>query len=450
MSINFKEITSKSVPIDAPLRGEDLTLYTRFERLFSNSGVFTMEDEKEKTIKYGRSTYMDTLTSPEMIRFVPRMVSRVLRGSIEPRLVIANTLFKTMNLGKKISVDVGKYSTMEARPQPEGKNWFESSIVLDGGDMIQPVSYEKIGVQFSITKEAAAEDGAFDILRIHIQEAGKALARFKEKRAIDTMLWGGTTVFDNTGATADASPLGYTSGRNITGAFNGSMSLNDLVYLYNFQTMRGYNPDIILMNPLAWMVFATSPDTREIVTNGNVVTSAPTPDGDPSQGFVNPYEPFGYKQNGTGSIEPDDLYGKIGANPWVQTMNPLTATFHVNSKYFPGPLTIVTSPFVKYSDDAGALTDVNTTLPSTEVIMCDSNSTGIFFQAELPSMREFEDFWSESTIYRLGEVYGTELAYQGKAIAIAHGVIIDRNYVFENVNSVTITEPSPTTAPANK
>ena len=59
------------------------------------------------------------------------------------------------------------------------------------------------------------------------------------------------TVFDNASPTTTADPneYGTTTGRDITGAFNGSMTLNDIFDMYAFMAMRGFIPDTLIMHP---------------------------------------------------------------------------------------------------------------------------------------------------------------------------------------------------------
>ena len=62
----------------------------------------------------------------------------------------------------------------------------------------------------------------------------------------------GITVMDNASPTAVADPTEYGSltGRDITGAFNGSMTLNDLFDLYAWLVMRGFTPNTLILHPL--------------------------------------------------------------------------------------------------------------------------------------------------------------------------------------------------------
>lgn len=438
ITLNNQTGSEKYVPVDAPLGKNDASKYQMVEDLFTNHGYICVDDENG--VKYGKLSFHDMITSGDLKRFVPKVVTYMLRGGIEPRMVIAKSLFKNVQVDDQIQVDIGYFGPLEAYEQPEGRDWKESQISFGNGDMIQPIIYRRIGVQFRIT-DSAKRLGGYDVIRLMISEAGKALVRYKEKRCMDAIEVAGITLYDNT--SADEGVLGRTTGRNQTTAYNGTMSLNDLMSSYAFMQMRNFNPNIMLMNPMGWMAFATSPDTREIVTNGNVVTSSPLPDGSGSMAPENPFMPFGLNTNsGTGTSTPDSIFGKIGYNPFVSTLNPLNATFSASTKFFPGGLTIVTSPFVRYTTNAGAVA-ANSGLPSTDIYLADSERTGIIVTSDMPGMKTYDDFLSESSFFRLGETYAVEITHQGNGIGVSKGIIVDRNYVFENVNSQTISDIDP-------
>lgn len=435
----LKNNNSKFVDIDAPLVGEDAIKFNKVLGLFTNNGAISEIDPQTNTAYYGKVTFQDTIMSGDLLRFVPKVVTYLLRAGVEPRMVIANNLFKQVSVNQMIQVDVGYFGSLDASEQPEGKDWKESYIEFNGGKMIQPVQYRRIGVQFRITSQAK-QVGGFDIIRLLIDEAGKALVRYKEKLCMDAIDVQGVTLFDNT--TPANSEFGNATGRNITGAFNGTMTLNDLIAMYSYLTMREGYPDTLLMNPLAWMVFATSPETKEIVLNGNQVVSAPIPDG-AAGGIPNVFGPFGLNtESGQGTSTPDSVFGKIGINPFVTSLSPYSATFQSRSNYFPTGLNIIVTPFVKFTLNAGTVA-ANTGLPATDIVMVDSNKTGVIIATEKPQMKTYDDFFTEASIFRIGETYATEIIYQGQYIGVARNIIIDRNYNFENVNNVTITAANP-------
>ena len=85
-----------------------------------------------------------------------------------------------------------------------------------------------------------------------LRAAGRALARHKEVWGAKLINEMGMTIFDNVtpGSVEDPTQYGSLTGRDITGAFNGSMTLNDIFDLYAWLVMRGFTPDTMILHPL--------------------------------------------------------------------------------------------------------------------------------------------------------------------------------------------------------
>jgi hypothetical protein len=56
----------------------------------------------------------------------------------------------------------------------------------------------------------------------------------------------------------------YTTGRNIKGQFNGSMTVDDVFDMYaGVLLMQGFIPDTLLVHPMAWLMWIKDPVMRE-------------------------------------------------------------------------------------------------------------------------------------------------------------------------------------------
>jgi len=53
-------------------------------------------------------------------------------------------------------------------------------------------------------------------------------------------------------------------------------------------------------------------------------------------------------------------------------------------------------------------------------------------------MEEWADIEREINFIKIRERYGLALQEQGRAVAVARNIVIDRTYAFDNVNSVTL------------
>ena len=308
----------------------------------------------------------------------------------------------------------------------------------------------KHGLQVRVTDETI-EESQWDVIGMWLRAAGRALARHKESRACKLLNEMGITVFDNRTPATVADPLEYgtLTGRDISGASNGSMTLNDLFDLYAWLTMRGFTPDTLILHPLAWKVFAIDPEIREIVLRGATLASRRMPQGSSSPGWGTSHEGLGLRTTATGTgsalgygTGPDSVLGKIGANPWVSTLNPLAATYNVQPQYLPSPLKVLVTPFAVFQK---ALAPISSGIPavtrayaSTTVTMLDSNNCGVLVQRTPVSTEEYDDPARDIRAMKIMEKWGMHLLEQGKAVATAENVVIARNYVFDNSNVVTL------------
>jgi len=437
MKLNIKESIQK------PLYGKDLQKYGSILDAFSHNGRTILYDEEKPKGAYIR--IKDLMTTPDFARFFPRVIHTILREALEPRLVITNNLFQKINLEKGIAITIGAIGAMEAKVIPEGRPYPIANLsVDDAGNMIQPVNVDKHGLLLPVTDEVIEED-QWDVMNIWVRAAGRALARHKEKLAMQLVNESGYTLFDNSDFAN--STYGSLTGRNIAGTQNGTMSFNDLTKMFAWLAMRGFTPNTLIMHPLAWMVFATDPLMREIVLKNGTIASEVIPQGTYSTGWGTENNGLGYRTTATGTGPgngPDEVFGKYGASMFTQKLNPLGATFYTNPDFLPVPLKVLVTPFAPYHESVGLAGTAASGKDATNVIMADSNAVGVLVQKSPPTVAEFDDPSRDIKNMKIAERYGFAILEQGKAIAVAKNVILDKNYVFENTNSVTLAPPSGT------
>lgn len=235
------------------------------------------------------------------------------------------------------------------------------------------------------------------------------------------------------------------------------MTVNDLFDMYAWLSMRGFTPDTLILHPFCWQLFAVDPLIREIVLNGNVLATRRMPDGASSPGWGTSHDGRGLRTTATGrgiavgyGQEADTTLGKIGANPWVSSLNPLAATYSVAPRYLPSPLTVLVSPYAQYSRSAANITSGNPTVTrsyhTTSVNMLDSTSAGILIQRDPVSTEEYDDPARDIRALKVMERYGMQLLEQGKGVVCAKNVVIAQNFVFDNSNVVSLQPHNKTTA----
>lgn len=430
--------------------GQELQTINQMVQAFSNNGLC------ERDGHVGRIQVNDLLSTPDATRFIPAVVETVVREALEPNLLVVPSLFQEVMLEAGRSIQIGAIGAMYAADIREGGEYPERQMDLDGGDMVA-ITVGKSGIMVRVTDEMI-EDSQFDVIGLWLRMAGRALARHKEIKALKLLDSMGITLFDNKEAAsanptgeAASSEYGITTGRGIDGAQNGTMSTNDLFEMYSYSVTRGFTPNVLLLHPLAWKVFMTDEEMREVVLQGNTVVSNRLPDGSPAPAWATSHGKLGLRTTATGAgigdkrgTGPDSVLGKIGANPWVQTLNPLGATFNIAPRYLPSPLTVLVTPYVPYTPSAvitptdGYSSTDTRVRPVCSVMLCDSENTGVLVTKDRVSTEEFDDPARDIRALKIRERYGFGLNEQGKSVMLARNVVIDRNYVFENVNQIAL------------
>lgn len=408
---------------------DDRTKFYNVYDAFQNRGRIL-----DKEGNYNKFEFKDLVTREDLMRFVPQAVETVVREAIEPNLFIVDRLFQTITIERGSRVQIGAVGAMEAGRVQQGGEYPERTLDLDGGDMIA-LTTDKHGLKISLTEEVL-RDNLWDVVNVWLRAAGKALARHKERQAAKLINEMGYDVFDN--ATPANAYAGVTTGRDITGAANGSMTANDVFEMYAYLLHRGFTPDVLLMHPLAWKTFMTDPEMREVVLAGNTVTTRRMPNGQGQMAWGTSHNGYGLRTEATGNRQTSGNTIK-GASPWVQTLNPLGATFNIAPRYLPGPLEVIVTHYVPFAYGSFGY-ETTGGGQRCNVVMVDSERCGVIGQ----SMPVTTDRWSDPERdienIKLREEYGMAMLEQGKGVAVARNVVIARNYVFDNANSQTLSE----------
>lgn len=115
----------------------------------------------------------------------------------------------------------------------------------------------------------------YGLLNTYIALAKRSLIRWKDKKAVSTVLSQGKVVFDN--FKPESSVYGHTSGRSAkTGKLNGGFTLRDLFKMYMHGHKEGYRMDTILISNWGYLMFMNDPVLRRFTdVNGGVLFSAP-------------------------------------------------------------------------------------------------------------------------------------------------------------------------------
>lgn len=412
------------VAIESFKEQEDRIKYHNVIDAFTNRGYMENQDGKIE-----RFSLKDLVTAEDLMRFIPQTVETVVREAIEPNLFIVDRLFQRITIERGSRVQIGALGAMEAGRVGQAGEYPERMLDLDGGDMVA-ITTDKYGLKISLTEDVLREN-QFDVVNIWLRAAGRAMARCKERTAAKLVNEMGYKVLDN--VTPDESYAGVTTGRDITGTQNGSMTSSDVFELYAYLLNRGFSPDILMMHPLAWKTFMTDTEMREVVLQASSIAQVRGP---MAPNWGTSHMGYGLRTAGTGREETSGNNVK-GPSPWVQTLNPLGAQFGMAPNYLPTPLQVIVSHYIPFSYGAQGIERMDTGCV-TNVVMVDSNNCGVIGQSEPVRTDRWTDPERDIENIKMREAYGFAILEQGKAIAKASNVVIARNYNFENSNSQTL------------
>jgi len=401
-----------------------------------------------------RVTIKEILMTKDYPKLFYAATEILMKSRIVPDRVISSSLFQTIPYnGVAMNVTIRTMGGVQVEEVAEGAEYPETSSAVSDQAYRINLEIRKYGAKVSATKELIESDN-WGIFAYTVSSLGEELLNKKEKLCT-TMLneLAGYTLMDN--ANAASVPLGSATGRGLAGAQNGALGLDDIMNILAWMQMRGYNMDTILIHPFAWAMWARDPEIREVVLGGNVIytpqgSAAPGWDPLPWGSFGQPYSRFG--SSSPNSVTPanaqaanagvgtfntvDPVFGKLGIAPYAfPNLTPFGATFFTQPKFTDRPLRIITSPLVPYYQISGGAASGKF---ATNIIFAEANKCGLILQKENPVMEEWADIEREINFIKIRERYGLALQEQGRAVAVARNIVIDRTYAFDNVNSVTL------------
>ena len=415
---------------------EDRIKYVNVYDAFTSRG--RMFDDKTGDIH--KFDLKDLVTKEDLMRFMPQTIETVVREAIEPNLFIVDRLFQSITIEQGSRIQIGALGAMEAGRVGSAGEYPERMLDLDGGDMVA-ITTDKYGIKISLTEEVVQQN-QFDVVNVWLRAAGKAMARCKEKVGAKLINEMGYKVFDN--VTPASSYAGCTTGRNIAGVSNGSMTSSDVFEMYAYLLNRGFSPDTLLIHPLAWKLWATDTEMREVVLSQSTIAQVQGGRSAPSWGTS--HNGLGLRTTGTGNETTSSNTPK-GPNPWVQTLNPLGAQWQIRPSYLPSPIQVVVTQFVPFSYGTSGNERMDSGC-TCNVIMCDSSNCAVIGQSEQVRTDRWTDPERDIVNIKLREAWGMAPLEQGKAIAKASNIAIAKNYNFENYNAQTLSNYNPTTVPS--
>lgn len=348
----------------------------------------------------------DALNMPNAGKLFKRAIEEIIVAPSQLNL-IGETLIRTTYVtgpGRSISVrtlgalDLENFLVAEEGEYPEVSMSNGTAATLE-------LKFAKYGCKFKISEELL-EYSTWDLITYQIQQVVNAMARYRDREIFNMLFNRGVLVFDN--QNPDSAQIGRTSGRDITGAGNGSMSSEDLIDMYATVVMNGYTPDVILCHPLHWAMFAKDPILRDAgVIKGNMsdYVRALTP-ALPPQGM---FPRTGVQGLGALTQEVTNPEMEALSSPKVRlpSYSPLSG------------LKIITSPLVPF----------NRELKSGSILMLDTENSGLLAISEPLQITEWDEQRNDLKVIKFKEKWALGVIDNGAAIAVARNIAFAPNEV---------------------
>lgn len=391
----------KSLP--AEKQAEVIAIADNIQTAFKTGG-FDLSGE--------RITIKDALSTPDSHLAVQKVVTELVQDSVEPNLIghlLLEQMFTTDRGQQQVTIrTLGALGGYDFTIAEEGE--YPEIGVGRGQQNVIHANYGKYGAKLKISEEMLA-GSQWNLIDHWIRKTVAALARFKEEKIFDMFNELGTVVFDN--ANPSAAAIGRTLGRDIHGNGNGSMTTGDLIDMYSYLLTQGYVPNVILVHPLQWAMFAKDPIIRDSgLARGDIsqwLASQVSP--------VNPYKAISGWTSATRAANGDAQRLTAAEQNQVLQTTPTLPSYSPLSG-----LTVIPSPYVPYDEVTN----------TASLIMVDTRNTGVLITNEPLTIDGWDEKANDLKVIKLREKYALALYDQGRAVAIARNISLEPNEIFNN------------------
>lgn len=351
----------------------------------------------------------DVLNTSNASVFLPKVIIQSIREAQEP-LLIGTSLLDQLAYTYGQTVTFPAMGAMTADDIAEGQEYPEQDVEIGGATVTAKVG--KVGMAFGFTEEMLRYS-QFDLMGLYMREAGRAMARHKEKKIFRHILSLGVPIFDN--ATPSSSYNGVTTGRGLSGSANGSMTMDDLFDMMAQLLHQGFTPNTILVHPLTWLMWIKDPTMRAFALQSGGGSFFQRWTGTPGAAFPGS-DPIGI--TGHQSIIPGGNVAGETASA-IEEYNQTLTSAPVLPSYFPFPFRIIVSPFMPFDPDT-LLTDV---------FVFQSGELGAMLVDEPLTTDEWTDPRVDIRKIKLRERYALAIYNEGLGIAVARNVKVVPNQI---------------------
>lgn len=365
----------------------------------------------------------DAITSSEIRPLLQSAMEIIIREPVEPLMIIQGLFTRVEAKGLETNVLAGAIGAVTAGDIPEHGTYPE--VMFQIGGALQTAYIGKSGLAASFTDEALRYS-TWDLMAINLRLMRNALMRHKEQKAVRFLRELGTELFNN--ASPSTSLFGVTTGRGLDMGANGTVVMDDLLKGLAHMAEEGFQPDVLLVNPVLFLQWAQDPVMRNIFMMG--AGSGSMFSG--WQGQPGPLAPWSNgKLGGMGPTLGQTVvpYGNAAG----ETPTDLSERGHGMTSvpalpgYFPWPLRIVSSPLVPFDETAGLC----------DMFLLDSKNVGFMLVDEDLVQVEWRDENVDVVKVKLRERYGFGVANEGQSVGVFKNIKIGRNYWDGTIKTVS-------------
>ena len=369
----------------------------------------------------------DALSTPDTPQILGQIYTEVLQELIQLQAVgqrLVQTIRHDEISGESTSfkwIGAGNIPDVE---RGEGGEYPEFTIAAGKSATVRAQFLQR-GLVVKITQEDI-KYSRWDIIKAHITQAGLALQRAKEKLIFQVFEDAGAVIYDNndpmnggTGAEPVTSVKGKGTGRDRYGNKNGSLTYEDYIDMVSLMTTNGYNPNVMLIHPLALPIFQKDPILRHVgFVNGNpeaFLNSSLQSTNAYKNGTVDTWKKQQRKATGNSQVLTDTEVNLLSNNtPNLPSYHPLNG------------ITIIASHMVPY----------NPVTKTTSLILIDTSASAILNEQVPLTVDSWEEFSREIFVVRIKEAYSVDVIDEGRGIAVAKNIPLVANEIFNDPHIV--------------
>ncbi len=366
-----------------------------------------------KTIDWKDKVDMkDALAVSDAPAWIPKTLNNQIAEAIEPMLIGTTLLQRiTFQPGQFITFPVA--SALEGDfDMGEGEEYPEVKVQIAPGTVITSIGKTGAAVKFT---DEILRYASFDVISLHVRQLGRALARHKEEKIFKLVMNEGTVTHDN--LTPTNSIYGATRGRSLSGAANGSLTMDDLFEAFAQVMNQGFIPNMLLMHPLTWLMFVQDPVLRAFALQNGGGTFFAGWNGNPAvlDPFPNQFNGMGISQ-GRYATQPGAANSTTTA---VEAFSQLMTSSPTLPNYGFGAFTIVVSPFVPFDPQTN----------TTTIMMADRSELGFYIVDEDLMVEEIRDPYRDILKVKMRERYTLAIKNSGFGIGVLKNVYVRPNEI---------------------